>query len=65
MRTAKTANARGREVMTIVKEHRFPTSVRWLGGRLTRVSAPEEADLALEVPVHVVAQVSTSARKVA
>ena len=36
--------------MTIVKEHRFPTSVRWLGGRLTRVSAPEKADLDVAVP---------------
>jgi organic hydroperoxide reductase OsmC/OhrA len=36
--------------MTIVKEHRFPTSVRWLGGRLTRVSAPEKTDLDVAVP---------------
>jgi peroxiredoxin-like protein len=36
--------------MTIVKEHRFPTSVRWLGGRLTRVSAPEKVDLEVAVP---------------
>ena len=36
--------------MTIVKEHRFPTSVRWLGGRLTRVSAPEKVDLDVAVP---------------
>ena len=37
-------------VRTIVKEHRFPTSVRWLGGRLTRVSAPEKDDLDVAVP---------------
>jgi organic hydroperoxide reductase OsmC/OhrA len=36
--------------MSIVKDHRFPTSVRWLGGRLTRVSAPEKPDLDVAVP---------------
>jgi organic hydroperoxide reductase OsmC/OhrA len=49
-RPAATLGVKKGGVMTIVKEHRFPASVRWLGGRLTRVSAPEKDDLEVAVP---------------
>jgi organic hydroperoxide reductase OsmC/OhrA len=36
--------------MSIVKAHRFPASVHWVGGRLTRVSSPDKPDLQVATP---------------
>ena len=36
--------------MTTVKAHRFPVSVHWVGGRLTRAAAPEKPELQVATP---------------
>lgn len=36
--------------MTTVKTQRFPVDVRWQGGQLTRISAPEKPELQVATP---------------
>ena len=36
--------------MTVVKAHRFPVSVHWIGGRLTRATAPDKPELQIATP---------------
>jgi organic hydroperoxide reductase OsmC/OhrA len=36
--------------MSIVKTHRFPVDVHWVGGRLTRASAHDKPDLQVATP---------------
>ena len=36
--------------MTTFKEHRFPVSVHWVGGRLTSASSPGKPDLQVATP---------------
>lgn len=36
--------------MTVLKDHRFPVTVRWVGGRLTLASSPGKPDLQVAAP---------------
>jgi organic hydroperoxide reductase OsmC/OhrA len=38
------------EGMSVIKSMRFPVSIEWQGGRLTKASAPSKADLEIATP---------------